>query len=66
MTEPNTQVKYGISYVCQELCADPYEAFLLNILSELLLEGPNSPFYKKIIEGGLAPNFCPGTGFDHS
>lgn len=35
-------------------------------MSELLLDGPNSPFYKSIIEGGHAPNFCPGAGFDHS
>jgi presequence protease len=32
----------------------------------LLLEGPNSPFYKSVIESGLAPSFCPGSGFDYT
>lgn len=36
------------------------------MLSSILLEGPNAPFYKSIIESGLAPNFCPGAGFDHT
>jgi len=29
-----------------------------------MLDGPNSPFYKRIIEAGVAPNFCPGYGYD--
>jgi len=38
----------------------------MQILSSLLFDGPNSPFHKKIIEAGVAPNFCPGYGYDHS
>jgi len=45
---------------------DPYESFCIQVLSSILLEGPNAPFYKSIIESGLAPNFCPGAGFDHT
>jgi Zn-dependent M16 (insulinase) family peptidase len=36
------------------------------VLSNLLFDGPNTPFYKKIIEGGLASNFCPGNGYDYT
>jgi Zn-dependent M16 (insulinase) family peptidase len=66
MSESETQAKYGISYLCNKVSDDPYETFCMNILSTLLFEGPNSPFYKKIIEEGVAPNFCPGTGYDHT
>lgn len=38
----------------------------MDILGNLLLEGPNSPFYKSIIEEDVAPNYCPGYGYDHS
>jgi Zn-dependent M16 (insulinase) family peptidase len=34
------------------------------VLSNLLFEGPNAPFYKNIIEAGIAPSFCPGNGYD--
>lgn len=34
------------------------------VLSNLLFDGPNAPFYKKIIEEGIAPAFCPGLGYD--
>lgn len=64
MSEADTQVKLGISYLCNEVSKDPFEAFCMQILSSLLFDGPNSPFYKRIIEAGIAPNFCPGTGYD--
>ena len=38
----------------------------MQILSTLLFEGPNSPFYKRIIEAGIAPNYCPGYGYDQT
>lgn len=48
------------------MCTDPYETFKLQILSYLLFEGPNSLFYQEIIEKDVAPNFCPGYGYDHT
>jgi Zn-dependent M16 (insulinase) family peptidase len=66
MSEPETQVKLGMTFLCNELNQDPYEVFCMSIMSTLLFDGPNTPFYKKIIEGGLAPNFCPGYGYDSS
>jgi Zn-dependent M16 (insulinase) family peptidase len=29
-----------------------------------MFEGPNSLFYGDLIEQGLAPNYCPGYGYD--
>ena len=64
MSEPNMQTKLGISYLCNQQNEDPYEAFCMQILASLMFDGPNSPFYKRIIEAGVAPNFCPGYGYD--
>lgn len=66
MSEPELQAKMAFVFVCNEMSQDPYEAFKLQILSALLFEGPNSLFYKDIIEEGLAPSFCPGYGYDHT
>ena len=38
----------------------------MQILASLMFDGPNSPFYKHIIEAGVAPNYCPGYGYDSS
>jgi Zn-dependent M16 (insulinase) family peptidase len=46
MQEQDKQQKLGISYLLDIIPAkDPYEAFCLSVLSNLLLEGPNAPFY---------------------
>ena len=64
--EADLQTKLGITYLANQAAADPYESFCMQVLATLLMEGPNSPFYKKIIEAGVAPNFCPGAGYDGS
>ena len=66
MGEPDAQVKLGFVYLCNELSKDPYDSFKLMVLSTLMFEGPNSPFYKKIIEEGVAPSYCPGYGYDYT
>lgn len=67
MSPAEAQSKLGLAFLCDFLPAkDPYEAFCLQILSQLLLAGPNAPFYKSVIEQGKAPQFCPGAGFDHT
>jgi Zn-dependent M16 (insulinase) family peptidase len=38
----------------------------LHILSNLLLNGLNAPFYQSLIESNLGNNFSPGTGYDDS
>jgi presequence protease len=66
MSPAESQAKMGITFVCNQMCDDPYETFKLQVLSALLFEGPNSLFYKSIIEGDVAPNFCPGYGYDNT
>lgn len=36
------------------------------MISKLLTEGPNSPFYKALIESELAPSYGPGVGYDNT
>jgi Zn-dependent M16 (insulinase) family peptidase len=59
MADADQQTKLGITYLCNQPAADPYETFCL-------FDGPNAPFYKRIVEEGVAPSFCPGNGYDHS
>lgn len=67
MSPAETQAKFALSWLCDFIPAkDAYEAFCLNILSNLLLSGPNAPFYKSIVEGQVAPQYAPGVGFDHT
>ena len=70
MSEPDMQTKLGISFLVSKSGVpkeeQPYEGFCMQILSTLLFEGPNSPFYKRIIEAGIAPNYCPGYGYDQT
>ncbi|KAG5893229.1 hypothetical protein JTB14_013391 [Gonioctena quinquepunctata] len=40
------------------------ETFLMQFLTELLIKGPNAPFYKSMIEPNFSGGFTPSTGFD--
>ena len=51
MSPAEQQAKFALSFLCDFIPAEnAYEAFCLQILSSLLLEGPNAPFYKSVIE----------------
>lgn len=41
-----------------------YETFLLQFLTELLIRGPNSPFYKSMIEPNFSGGYTATTGYD--
>lgn len=41
---------------------DTFETFTLSLLSSLLVDGPNSPFYKALIESGVGTDFSPAAG----
>lgn len=43
-----------------------YETVLMHFLSELLLKGPNAPFYKALIEPNFSGGYTPSTGFDNN
>lgn len=41
---------------------DTYETFILSLLSSLLVSGPNSPFYKALIDARIGTDFAPVVG----
>nr|XP_004409406.2 PREDICTED: presequence protease, mitochondrial [Odobenus rosmarus divergens] len=57
------QTTVGVSFLLPDI-TDTFEAFTLNLLSSLLISGPNSPFYKALIESGLGTDFSPDVGYN--
>ena len=41
---------------------ETHENFALSILGNLLIDGPNAPFYQSLLESGIAPDFSPYSG----
>ncbi|KAH0627570.1 hypothetical protein JD844_003451 [Phrynosoma platyrhinos] len=64
-TDSKKQTMVSISYLLADI-TDTFETFTLNLLSSLLVGGPNSPFYKALIESGLGTDFSPDVGFNGS
>nr|XP_056713996.1 presequence protease, mitochondrial [Euleptes europaea] len=64
-TDPKKQTMVSVSYLLANV-TDNFETFTLNLLSSLLVGGPNSPFYKALIEAGLGTDFSPDVGFNGS
>lgn len=58
------QAQIAIGFVMTDI-TNEYETLLLNILGELLVKGPNSSFYKSLIEPNvIGGSFSQITGFD--
>uniref|UniRef100_A0A8C7WKP7 Pitrilysin metalloproteinase 1 n=1 Tax=Oncorhynchus mykiss TaxID=8022 RepID=A0A8C7WKP7_ONCMY len=57
-----------VSFRCPSLCSitDTFEGFTLSLLSSLMISGPNSPFYKTLIEPKIGTNFSSVVGYDGS
>ncbi|GFS93402.1 presequence protease, mitochondrial [Trichonephila clavipes] len=62
---PGNQTVISDSYVLHKI-TDTRENFALSILGTLLVDGPNSPFYQKLLQAGIGPDYSPCTGFDSS
>ncbi|RZF38771.1 hypothetical protein LSTR_LSTR008141 [Laodelphax striatellus] len=62
MADPEKQSFIDISHACCDI-TDIQECFVLEIISSLLLEGPNSALYKSLVEPGIASGFNPVTGY---
>lgn len=45
---------------------DTFEGFTLSLLSSLMISGPNSPFYKALIEPKIGTDFSSVVGYDGS
>lgn len=57
------QNQIAIGYLMSDI-TDVSESFLIYILSELLVKGPNSYFYKSLIEPNISGGYNQLTGFD--
>uniref|UniRef100_A0A8C5SVS6 Presequence protease, mitochondrial n=1 Tax=Laticauda laticaudata TaxID=8630 RepID=A0A8C5SVS6_LATLA len=64
-TDSKKQTMVSVSYLLANI-TDNFETFMLNFLSSLLVGGPNSPFYKTLIEAGLGTDFSPDVGINSS
>lgn len=62
--DPEKQAKMGISFLCNNVVDDPVLTFSLQLLSYMLFETPSSPFYKSLLESGLATGYCPSYGYE--
>ncbi|OXB66929.1 hypothetical protein ASZ78_017057 [Callipepla squamata] len=63
--DPSKQTTVSVSYLLTDI-TDVFETFTLSLLSSLLVDGPNSPFYKALIESGVGTDFSPDVGFNGS
>ncbi|KAM4687608.1 presequence protease, mitochondrial [Discoglossus pictus] len=62
--DPAKQTMVSINFLLSDI-TDDFEAFTLSLLSSLLVSGPNSPFYKALIEANIGTDFSPDTGFNN-
>ncbi|CAM4587891.1 unnamed protein product [Leuciscus chuanchicus] len=63
--DPMKQNTLCMSYLLGDI-TDTFEAFTLSLLSSLMISGPNSPFYKALIEPSIGSDFSSSVGFDGS
>lgn len=61
--DPNKQTIISVSYMLNYI-DDPFEYFVLGMLSALLVSGPNSPFYQALIEPNIGSDYSPVVGVD--
>lgn len=61
--DPDKQCSIAVGYLCSDI-ADIQETFEMQVLSQLLLKGPNSAFYKSLVEPNIGGGFSPVTGYD--
>lgn len=59
---PDKQTTTSISYMLPIQNTNLEEMFAVQILSTLLTDGPNAPFYKSLIESGLGSDYSPSSG----
>ncbi|KAL6467829.1 hypothetical protein MHYP_G00235060 [Metynnis hypsauchen] len=63
--DPTKQNTLCVSYLLGDI-TDTFEAFTLSLLSSLMISGPNSPFYKALIEPKIGTDFSSVVGYDGS
>ncbi|KAK2718139.1 presequence protease, mitochondrial-like [Artemia franciscana] len=61
--EKDKQTTVAVSFSLND-ASDPLESTILQIISQLLIDGPNSPFYKSLLEPNIGIGYTPVTGYD--
>jgi len=61
--DPTKQSTVAVSYLLSDI-TDINESFTLQVLGELLMGGPSSPFYKTLVQPGIGAGFSPVSGYD--
>ena len=60
--DPSKQTAVSVSYLLDPT-ADILNSRLMSVLSKLLMDGPNSPFFQKLIEPNIGMSFSPASGY---
>lgn len=63
LADPGRNGTIAIAHLCNDI-TDLQTTFELYVLSQLLLKGPNSAFYKSLVESNVSSGFGPVTGYD--
>ncbi|KAM9323323.1 presequence protease, mitochondrial [Pholidichthys leucotaenia] len=63
--DPGRQTTLCVSYLLGDI-TDTFEGFTVSLLSSLMVSGPNSPFYKSLIEPKIGTDFASVAGYDGS
>ena len=62
VADPHQQNKICLSWICNEV-NDFEDTFGLTVLSQLLLSGPNAPFYASLIKPNIGYGYASATGY---
>ncbi|TKS79374.1 Presequence protease, mitochondrial [Collichthys lucidus] len=63
--DPAKQNTLCVSYLLGDI-TNTFEGFTLSLMSSLMISGPNSPFYKALIEPKIGTDFSSVVGYDGS
>ena len=62
VADPHQQNKICLSWICNDV-ENFEDTFGLTVLSQLLLSGPNAPFYKSLISPNIGYGYASATGY---
>ncbi|XP_063237499.1 presequence protease, mitochondrial [Bacillus rossius redtenbacheri] len=63
VADRDKQSTVAVGLLCSDI-TDIQGTFEMQVLSELLVKGPNSAFYKSLVEPNIGAGFAPVTGYD--
>ncbi|KAL6068398.1 putative Zn-dependent peptidase, insulinase-like [Balamuthia mandrillaris] len=61
--DPERQNKFAIAWLANNT-TDTFETLCMSLLSKLLLDGPNAPMHKALIESNIGLDYAPSTGYN--